>query len=157
MYHQTPNYLTPIKNIWYNTKIWLCSKIALFISDNLDVLSELTSLPCEDPNDCKSIESSYCDIEANLCRCKPDYPVTDSKHCYKGKNTNQDRCKCCVFWPVTDDCACADLVKNEAHDKMTPFGKGLQSGIWPEKINLGSGLPGQKWPKFLARVLWFDS
>ena len=56
---------------------------------HLDALSELTSLPCEEPNDCHSIESSYCDFEANLCRCKPDFPVTDSKHCYKGKHTGE--------------------------------------------------------------------
>jgi hypothetical protein len=61
-------------------------KTVWFQPGHLDALSELTSLPCEEPDDCHSIESSYCDFEANLCRCKPDFPVTDSKHCYKGKS-----------------------------------------------------------------------
>ena len=44
----------------------------------------LARIPCSSPDDCKNIDGTYCDVDEQLCLCKPDYPVTDTKQCYKG-------------------------------------------------------------------------
>ena len=42
-------------------------------------------MPCADPSDCAGAQGTYCDVDAGRCACKPDYPVTDTRHCYKGR------------------------------------------------------------------------
>lgn len=44
---------------------------------------QLKEVSCSKPQDCNSIDGTYCDVDLGLCLCKPDYPVTDSNHCYK--------------------------------------------------------------------------
>eukprot|EP00093_Oithona_nana_P013290 13290.XXX_944445_942219_1 [CDS] Oithona nana genome sequencing. len=43
----------------------------------------LRTVPCGKPGDCNHVDGTYCDADVGLCLCKPDYPVTDSSHCYK--------------------------------------------------------------------------
>lgn len=43
----------------------------------------LKTVPCGKPGDCNHVDGTYCDADVGLCLCKPDYPVTDSSHCYK--------------------------------------------------------------------------
>ena len=47
---------------------------------------QLKEVSCSKPQDCNSIDGTYCDVDLGLCLCKPDYPVTDSNHCYKGSS-----------------------------------------------------------------------
>ena len=49
--------------------------------------SGLRPMPCQDPSDCGQnvLQGAYCDLEYMACACKPDYPVTDSRSCYKGR------------------------------------------------------------------------
>ena len=47
----------------------------------------LRTVSCGKPGDCNHVDGTYCDADAGLCLCKPDYPVTDSHHCYKGEES----------------------------------------------------------------------
>jgi len=53
--------------------------------------SGLRPMPCQDPSDCGQnvLQGAYCDLEYMACACKPDYPVTDSRSCYKAANFNE--------------------------------------------------------------------
>ena len=57
-------------------------------SDNSTDIKEagptLREVACDKPQDCRVMDGSYCDVDVGLCLCKPDYPVTDTHHCYKG-------------------------------------------------------------------------
>ena len=55
----------------------------------------LRTVPCGKPGDCNHVDGTYCDADVGLCLCKPDYPVTDSSHCYKGMSASNLRY---VFW-----------------------------------------------------------
>ncbi len=46
----------------------------------------LRRIPCSSNADCSSAEGSQCDLLEGACDCKPDYPVTDTRRCYKGKD-----------------------------------------------------------------------
>ena len=45
---------------------------------------KLKDFACRRPEDCSNIDGTYCDADLGFCLCKPDYPVTDTNHCYKG-------------------------------------------------------------------------
>lgn len=44
----------------------------------------LKNVDCSKPLDCNQLDGTYCDVDVGRCLCKPDYPVTDTNHCYKG-------------------------------------------------------------------------
>ena len=45
----------------------------------------LREVPCSTDSECLAeLSGAFCDLERGLCTCKPDYPVTDTKDCYKG-------------------------------------------------------------------------
>jgi len=44
---------------------------------------KLKDFACHRPDDCSDVDGTYCDADAGFCLCKPDYPVTDTNHCYK--------------------------------------------------------------------------
>ena len=47
---------------------------------------KLKDFACRRPEDCSNIDGTYCDADLGFCLCKPDYPVTDTNHCYKGRD-----------------------------------------------------------------------
>jgi len=44
---------------------------------------KLKDIGCRRPEDCSDVDGTYCDADLGFCLCKPDYPVTDTNHCYK--------------------------------------------------------------------------
>ena len=56
------------------------------VSSKTNTGPKLQAIPCSNPNDCKDIDGTYCDADIQMCLCKPDYPVTDTKQCYKGED-----------------------------------------------------------------------
>ena len=46
---------------------------------------KLKDIGCRRPEDCSDVDGTYCDADLGFCLCKPDYPVTDTNHCYKGR------------------------------------------------------------------------
>jgi len=44
---------------------------------------KLKDFACHRPDDCSDVDGTYCDADVGFCLCKPDYPVTDTNHCYK--------------------------------------------------------------------------
>jgi hypothetical protein len=47
---------------------------------------KLKDIGCRRPEDCSDVDGTYCDADLGFCLCKPDYPVTDTNHCYKGRD-----------------------------------------------------------------------
>jgi len=48
-----------------------------------DLGPKLKDFACHRPDDCSKVDGTYCDADVGFCLCKPDYPVTDTNHCYK--------------------------------------------------------------------------
>ena len=55
------------------------------VSSKANTGPKIQAIPCSNPSDCKDIDGTYCDADIQMCLCKPDYPVTDTKKCYKGE------------------------------------------------------------------------
>ena len=55
------------------------------VSSKANTGPKIQAIPCSNPSDCKDIDGTYCDADIQMCLCKPDYPVTDTKQCYKGE------------------------------------------------------------------------
>lgn len=53
------------------------------VSSKANTGPKIQAIPCSNPSDCKDIDGTYCDADIQMCLCKPDYPVTDTKQCYK--------------------------------------------------------------------------
>jgi len=49
----------------------------------VDLGPKLKDFACHRPDDCTEVDGTYCDADVGFCLCKPDYPVTDTNHCYK--------------------------------------------------------------------------
>lgn len=64
---------------------WKIDIICVFLCFKWSLEPVLRSMSCGREGDCDIVEGSYCNLDTNLCTCKPDYPVTDTRHCYKGK------------------------------------------------------------------------
>lgn len=66
----------------------------------------LKNVDCSKPLDCNELDGTYCDVDVGRCLCKPDYPVTDTNHCYKGKVHSEPNDKVSQSLELIYCCSC---------------------------------------------------
>ena len=96
-----------------------CRNFFYFIA--IDDGPHLKTVPCGKPGDCNHVDGTYCDADVGLCLCKPDYPVTDSSHCYKGMSQSK-KCILTTSLLCTEskyDDFCQLDIQCQKHDKNT--------------------------------------
>jgi len=72
-----------VTNILTTTTVSTSTTTAEAVTEATNSGPKLKDFACRRPEDCSNIDGTYCDADLGFCLCKPDYPVTDTNHCYK--------------------------------------------------------------------------